>query len=144
MEQDSFMLKSIKEKYPDKDYPARLGQRWTDLEDQNLLNELDNNLDINVIANNHKRTIGGINARINEIAYKMYKSNVNIHEIIKITKLNNEEIDEIILRKKQKINNTDNSNSSNFLIELKHEIINLKNEIINMKNEVINIKMKLN
>ena len=56
----------------DKEYPSNMGQKWSDDEETLLLEELNNNIDIEKIAQKHSRTIGGINSRRQEIAYKMY------------------------------------------------------------------------
>jgi len=56
----------------DKEYPSNMGQKWNDEEEKLLLQELNDNIDIEIIAQKHNRTIGGINSRRREIAYKMY------------------------------------------------------------------------
>lgn len=66
----------------DKEYPSNMGQKWDDEEENLLLEELNNNLDIGIIAQKHDRTIGGINSRRKEIAYKMYLQNISTEEII--------------------------------------------------------------
>ena len=65
----------------DKEYPSNMGQKWSDEEETLLLEELNNNIDIEIIAQKHNRTIGGINSRRQEIAYKMYLKNVTIEKI---------------------------------------------------------------
>jgi hypothetical protein len=62
----------IKIQNEDKEYPPNMGQKWTDQEETLLLEELDKNININIIAQNHNRTLGGIICRQKEIAYKMY------------------------------------------------------------------------
>jgi hypothetical protein len=44
----------------DREYPSNMGQKWSDDEEILLLEELNNNIDIEIIAQNHNRTIGGI------------------------------------------------------------------------------------
>jgi len=80
----------------DTTYPSNMGQKWSDEEEILLLEELNNNIDIEIIAQKHNRTIGGINSRRKEIAYKMYLKNVSIEEIIRQTKLDNNSIEETI------------------------------------------------
>lgn len=80
-------------------YPLNMGQKWGDEEEILLLEELNNNIDIEIIAQKHNRTIGGINSRRREIAYKMYLKNVSIEEIIRQTKLDNNSIEETIKKK---------------------------------------------
>lgn len=83
----------------DTDYPINMGKKWTDEEENTLLQELDKNIDIETIAQQHSRTIGGINCRRKDIAYTMYLQNISIEEIIIKTKLNNEQITETITKK---------------------------------------------
>ena len=97
---DSQMLQMLKIKNPDKEYPSNIGLKWVEDEENILLEELNKNIDIEIIAQNHKRTIGGINARRREIAYKMYIQNYSISEIIKKTKLDEKSIEETIDKRK--------------------------------------------
>jgi hypothetical protein len=76
----------------DKEYPSNMGQKWTDEEETLLLRELNNDIDIETIAQKHNRTIGGINSRRREIAYKMYLKNISAEEIIKQTKAKTESV----------------------------------------------------
>ena len=55
----------------DKEYPSNMGQKWSNEEEILLLEELNNNIDIGIIAQKHNRTIGGINSRSKKIANKM-------------------------------------------------------------------------
>jgi hypothetical protein len=127
----------------DKDYPSNMGQKWSDEEEILLLEELSNNIDIEIIAQKHNRTIGGINSRRKEIAYKMYLKNVSIQDIIKQTKLDYNFIQQIIQQKqnnnskKIKTKEVDNvfiSINKNDYIELQNDVKNMKNDIKLMKN----------
>ena len=69
------MLQRLKSKNPDKEYPSNTGQKWTEEEEKILIEELNKNIDIELIAKTHNRTTGGIQARRKEIAYKMYRNN---------------------------------------------------------------------
>jgi len=129
----------------DREYLSNAGQKWSDKEEILLLEELDNDIDIKIIAQKHKRTIGGINARRREIAYKMYLKNVSIEEIIKKTKLDNNSIEETIKKrqnnnsKKIKTKKTDNA----FISINKNDYIELQNNIKNMENDIKQIKNTL-
>lgn len=116
-----------------KDYPKNLGKLWTKDEENLLLQELSENFDIEKIAINHERTIGGIIAKINDIAYKMYIRNISIAEIIEKTKLDEKKLEEVIEKKKAKIqsgkkinDNTDKLVRKSDIIEIKYEIKELK------------------
>jgi hypothetical protein len=127
---DSSVLKKIKSQNPDKAYPSNVGQKWTDQEERTLLEELDKNININIIAQNHNRMTGGIIFRQKEIAYKMYLKNSSIEEIIQKTKLDNESIKQIIERKFKK----NQPETKQFLIE--NEITEIKNDIKELKNVI--------
>ena len=127
----------------DKEYPSNMGQKWNDEEEALLLHELNDNIDIETIAQKHNRTIGGINSRRREIAYKLYKKNVSIDEIIRQTKLDNNFIEETIKKKqnnylkKIKTKEVDNvfiSINKNYFIELQNDIKNMKDDIKQIKN----------
>ena len=129
------MLKMIKTQNPDKEYPANLGQRWTDEEENTLLQELDKNIDIKIIAQTHKRTIGGIRGRQRNIAYKMYVKKASIEEIIIKTKLDKEEIMGTIRRREnpqKKVTTIQEPNK----VSLESEIIEMRCEIKELKNTI--------
>ena len=127
------------------EYPSNMGQKWSDDEELLLLEELNNNIDIDIIAQKHSRTIKAINCRRQEIAYKMYLNNVSIEEIIKQTKLDYNCIEETI-QKKQK-NNTKKTKIKeidNIFISInKNDYIELQNDVKNMKNDIKQIKNTL-
>ena len=132
---ESPMLKMLKSKNPDKDYPSNTGNKWTDEEEKLLLEELNNNIDIELIAQSHKRTIGGIHSRRREIAYKLFINKIDMEEIILKTKLDESQILETIKKKQfsSKSNPTTNVNSA-FSIE--SEINEMKNDIKQIKNTI--------
>ena len=129
----------------DTEYPSNMGQKWSDEEEILLLEELNNNIDIEIIAQKHNRTIGGINSRRREIAYKMYLQNVSIEEIIRQTKLDNNSIEETI--KKRQNNNAKKIKTKeidNVFISInKNDYVELQNNVKNMKNDIKQIKNTL-
>jgi hypothetical protein len=127
----------------DTEYPSNMGQKWSDAEESLLLEELNNNIDIETIAQKHSRTIGGINSRRQEIAYKMHLKNISIEEIIRLTKLDYVCIKQTIEKKqnnnskKIKTKETDNvfiSINKNDYIELQNDLKRIKNDIKDIKN----------
>ena len=142
---ESPMLKMLKSKNPDKDYPSNTGQKWTDEEEILLLEELNNNIGIEIIAQKHSRTIGGINSRRREIAYKMYLKNVSIEEIIKKTKLDYDSIKQTIERRqKNNSKQTKTTEIDNVFIRInKIDYIELQNDVKNIKNYINKIKHTL-
>jgi len=124
-----------------------------------MLEELNKNLDIDTIAQNHGRTVGGIKARVKLFAYEMYLKNISIEEIAEKTKLNETSIKEIIDFKKnynknkqtEKVKNykktTDNiliSIKQNDYNELKTELKEVNTELTDIKNEIKNMKNSIN
>ena len=135
----------------DTEYPSNMGQKWTYAEETLLLEELGNNIDIEVIAQTHKRTIGGIICRRNDLAYKMYLIKMSTEEIIRKTNLDYETIEQII-EKKQTIEKKQNNNSKktkaaqidNVLISIhKNDYVELQNDVKKMKNDIKEIKNTL-
>ena len=126
------MLKMLKSQNPDKDYPSNTGQKWTDEEETLLLEELSKNIDIQLIAQCHNRTTGGINARRKEIAYKLYNNNNSMEDIILKTKLDEDQIIETI-KKRQ------NNPKCKSVTEIKTQF-SIKNEIDEMKNDIKELK----
>ncbi len=131
----------------DKEYPSNMGQKWDENEETLLLEELNNNIDIETIAQKHSRTIGGINSRRQEIAYKMYSKKMSIEEIIKQTKLDYNCIEEIIQKKQKRQNNTSKIKTKeidNVFISInKNDYIELQNDVKNIKNDINQIKNTL-
>jgi len=134
---NSFM-NMMKIQNPEKEYPSNMGQKWTDEEEALLLEELNKNIDIETISQTHNRTIGGINSRRKEIAYKMYLKNVSMEEIIKQTILDDECIRHTIEKRQ--------NNNPKKITEIKSEITeitnsnSIKSEIAEMKNEIKELK----
>lgn len=129
----------------DKEYPSNMGKKWSDEEEILLLEELNNNIDIEIISQKHNRTIGGINSRRREIAYKMYLTNISIEEIIRQTKLDNNSIEETI-KKKQNNNSkkiTTKEIDNVFISINKKDYIELQKDVTNMKNDIKQIKNTL-
>ena len=129
----------------DTEYPSNMGQKWSDEEEILLLEELNNNIDIGIIAQKHNRTIGGINSRRQEIAYKMYLKNLSIEEIIKQTKLDYNCIEQTIQKKQNKnTKNTKTKEVDNIFISInKNDYTELQNDIKNTKNDIKQIKNTL-
>ncbi len=119
------VINMVKIQNPEKEYPSNMGQKWTDEEEALLLKELNQNIDIEIISETHNRTIGGINSRIREIAYKMYLKKVSMEEIIKHTKLDIDCIRQTIERRQ---------NNTKKIISIESEILEIKNEIKDLKN----------
>jgi hypothetical protein len=127
-------MNMVKIQNPKKEYPSNMGQKWSDEEEILLLEELNKNIDIETISQTHNRTIGGINSRRREIAYKMYLKNVSMKEIINQTKLDDECIRQTIERRQN--NNSKKITEIKTPISIESEIAEMKNEIKDLKNTI--------
>lgn len=133
---------------PNKTYPANIGAKWTE-EDKTLLEEISDNIDFDIIANNHKRTIGGINARRREIAYKLHLEYDSMEEIIKKTRLPKEEITATIERRanyaeRKNLRSGDKINTDINLSEIKSELTTMRSEVVSMRSEIFELKKMVN
>ena len=133
----NYFQKNFKANNPDKTLPSNLGKKWTEQEESLLLTELNNNIDINIIAEKHNRTKGSIVSRQKEIAYKMSIKNISMIEIINKTKLDEITINEFIEKKSyntsiKKSIKKNEIEDKNFSIE--DEINEMKNDIKELKN----------
>lgn len=146
-------MSSILKQNPEKEYPSNMGQKWTIEEENILLSELDENLSIENIALSHNRTTGGIIGKQRNIAYKMYLTNISIDKIIIKTKLNREQITEIIARKEEiiarKENPTYSKDKNKEKVQpknkpSKNKQFSLENEVIEIKNEIKYLKTIMN
>jgi len=137
------MLKMVKTQNPEKDYPSNMGQKWTNQEETLLLQELNKNIDIETIAKLHNRTIGGINSRRSEIAYKLYTNNNSIEEIMLKTKLHEEQITEIIKKRQNNRKKHQSIVEDNKPYSIENELYEIKNEIYEIKNDMNDIKKTL-
>ena len=133
----NYFQKNFKANNPDKTLPSNLGKKWTEQEESLLLTELNNNIDIEIIAEKHNRTKGSIVSRQKEIAYKMSIKNISMIEIINKTKLDEITINEFIEKKSyntsiKKSIKKNEIEDKNFSIE--DEINEMKNNIKELKN----------
>jgi valyl-tRNA synthetase len=133
---ESSMLIMIKSQNPDKVYPSKLGQKWSYEEETALLDALNKNIDIEIIAQNHNRSKGGIYSRRQHIAYRMYLKNISIEEIIEKTKLDEKCIKKIIEKKESYIPTPTAIKETKKPLTVESEVSELKNEIKELKNTI--------
>jgi ribonuclease HI len=73
---------------PNKEQQSNCGKRWTQEQEEYMLNEIEKNIPINNIADSMKRTHGGIRSRLLMIARKMiHEENKSYEEASKVTSL---------------------------------------------------------
>jgi len=130
------MLKMLKSQNPDKDYPSNAGQKWTDEEETLLLQELSKNNNIQLIAQYHNRTVGGINARRSEIAYKLYRNNNSMEDIILKTKLDKDQIIETIKKRQNNPKKCKSVTEIKIPFSIESVIYEMKNDIKELKNTI--------
>lgn len=129
----------------DKLAPSNMGKKWNDEEEATLLDELEKDMDMNVIAQNHKRTVGAISFRLEDIAYKMHSKEVSTEEITRKTRLTEERIGETI-QKRQQARQQQRQQQKQPQPKSKaeeSEITELKNEIVHMKSEITELKSSI-
>jgi hypothetical protein len=146
MSLSSYKSKCI-EKYkianPDKAIPSNMGCKWSDIEERALLDNIQNNLDIEEIAKKHSRTSGAISARLEVIAMRMYEENRYDTEYIeKLTRLNEQTIQEAINKKRAKSEKyeTKNYDVSRTEVMKVTEVMTLKRDLQICFDEIKDIK----
>lgn len=112
-----------------------VGLKWFEEEELILLDELANNIDIDTIALNHKRTGRSIICNIQKMAYFMHKDNVRLGDIMDKLKLSNDELNYAITKYEKKyskhVNSLTNKKSN------KHdELESIKNSLTELHNKV--------
>lgn len=86
-------------------YPARMGMPWSLSETNTLLTDLKMGKSIEKIADEHKRTVGGINARRKKFVEELYKKGKNVNQIKEVTRHSAVEVEYLIDRIKEKEDN---------------------------------------
>jgi len=130
----------------DKLAPSNMGKKWNDEEEATLLDELEKDMDITEIAQNHKRTVGAISFRLEDIAYKMHSKEVPMEEITRKTRLTEERIAETIQKRQQVRQQAQdqkqepNRGPKERTTAEESEIAELKSEIVHMKSEITELK----
>jgi hypothetical protein len=132
----SLCIEKYKLANPDKDIPSNMGCKWTDAEEQTLLENIKHNIGIEEIAKKHSRTKGAITARLEVIAMRMYNQNIfDIEHIENLTGLSERTIKDAIDKKgKNEIKFPKNNK------EKDNEIINLKIDLQKCNEEIRELK----
>lgn len=115
------------------------GKKWSEEEENKMINLLKENKTVEECSNDHGRTLGAIVSRIEYIIYKMITiENKSIDELDYLKKHTDKNISEIIKKyennlKKDKINTNKNNFEERILNELK-EIKDILKQIANKDN----------
>ncbi|NBU90969.1 MAG: hypothetical protein EBS12_05945 [Flavobacteriia bacterium] len=108
-----------------------VGKKWTIEEENILLQELDDNIDIELIAQAHKRTLGGIIGRQKFIAYNMYLAKAPEDLIIRKTRINKLQLLKVIAKKEKRPKSLAAKPPS-----LEYEVVEMRKEIRELKTTV--------
>jgi hypothetical protein len=130
---------------------SRVGSKWLQEEDEELMREISDKKTYEEIALNHKRTIVGIKSRvINNILYLQYKnksktieelsSEYNIENDLVIKYINKMEIKN---PNNEKDNNEKDNNKKDYEIKTKVNIELLYDKIISLETKILTIEEKL-
>lgn len=114
------------------------GKKWSKSDEKILLEKIKEGKKVVLIANEMGRTRGSISARLNKIALEMYEKNIQLDEIEKITRIQQQKIME--LHKKKDIENSDNSTEQPKNVcknEIQNKIIKVIPISINTKNKKV-------
>lgn len=137
------MLKMVKAKNSDKEYPSSLGKKWTKEEEQQLLLYIKDGKDKEAIAALHNRTVGAIQSRIQSLAYDMFVQNTPVEAISEATTLTTSEITDTVFKKNTEIMNTVSKKKKKIeehsditLLTVHQEIQTMKTEMNGLKNNV--------
>jgi hypothetical protein len=126
----------VKLRNPEKEYPSSMGKRWSKIEDNNLLQELNNDLSIQDIANIHNRTIGGIQARQKLIALRMFNKQTPIDTITRIMRITEKQIyEQVEKQNSKKIKN----NIEKELSHVNAELVVVKEPISTLRKIMIHV-----
>ena len=129
----SLCIEKYKIANPDKDIPTNMGCKWTDIEEQTLLDNIKNKIEIDEIAKKHSRTKGAITARLEVIAIRLYNDNMfDIEHIEELTGLSERTIKEAIDKKSK--------NETKFPTYNESEIINMKRDLQKCNEEIRDLK----
>ena len=81
-------------------YPTNMGKAWLDDEVVQLLQGIKRKKTIQEIAEQHKRTVGGITSRLKQLAADYHEEGRPIEDIEKLTGLTKEQITETVERRR--------------------------------------------
>lgn len=150
---DNPYLKMLKAQKSDKTCAPNIGEKWTKVEEISLLEELSKDVSIGKIAENHGRTVGGIEARRSKIAYEMHIKDIPIEEIIQTTKLDETRVKEAIAKganraagkytKKQAETARADTTTNVEIVALRNEMATLRNEMVTLRNEIIGLRAEI-
>jgi|694.fasta_scaffold150941_2 hypothetical protein len=100
------------EKLRDQTETSRVGVKWTEEEDESLMDDVHKKLDINDIAKKHQRTVVGIKCRILGNSLRiMEEENITFEDVSELFHLDIEELKNYKLKQEQKAEARKNKNT---------------------------------
>ena len=94
---------------------SRLGMKWDEEEDVNLMIEVTQNMGIDEIANIHKRTISAIKIRIMQHASKLIESGKSTKDVSEMFHMPSYEITEFMKKQTTKQTNKQLANTDKYM-----------------------------
>lgn len=142
-ETKSKMLLRLEKKYPGGILPNRIGKKWEDSEEIELLDEVKNDIDFKSIAHKHGRTVGAITGRLKIVALRLHNLDTPIEEIIHITRLDRTDIfDFIRLDEMKKCKTLRKHNDNKGELDKEKETIQKMNVYYRQKAETNKLKLE--
>ena len=80
-------------------YPTRMGKPWKEEEVNRLLESIQKNTSIELIAATHERTVGGIQAELRKLAVIYFNQKRPIKDIVRLTGLTEEQVEDAVLKR---------------------------------------------
>ena len=111
--------------------PINCMKKWSKQEETDMLNRIQDNEKIDIIADTFGRTINGIKARLRKISYELYCNDIEICDIIKKTGLSKKEVEDSINRRK----NYENKNVN----KINYEIVYILDKLTEKCDKILKI-----
>jgi predicted nucleic acid-binding Zn-ribbon protein len=136
----SLCIEKYKLANPDKVIPSNMGCKWTEAEEQELLENIKQNIGIEEIAKKHGRTQGAITARLEVIAIRLYNDNMfDIEHIEDLTGLSEKTIKDAIDKKSKNEIKFPTYNNDSEILNLRRDLQKCNEEIRELKANVKNL-----
>ena len=125
------------------------GEKWTEIEEQQLLNELEIKMNMTNISENHKRTESAIRKHLKRMICRMYNSGKTVEQIVSSTHMTQQQIKFII---RNVSNDEKEEHASPSLIKINQPVLEvplqtefniLKTEVGQMRTELTEIKTEI-
>lgn len=100
----SLSIIELRGKHPDK-YPARMGEKWSEDEEIQLVDLIQQGKSIKNVAETLQRTMTGVKYRLEELSIKLIDKGYTMDQVLDMTKLKLSDIEEAKARKNEREDN---------------------------------------